>query len=327
MRKLDLLVPVYNEDESVLRNLLDSVQIQQNVDLKKDLGVIICCDGGTTKISKKLKQRYTFPIEDYVCEHRGVSATRNACFEHSEAEYVMFCDADDMFLNVCGLWIVFREMEQNGGFDVLVSQFVEETMNPQTKEKIYVNHDMDSTFVHGKIFRRQYLADNNIRWNADLTIHEDSFFNILAQRLTNNAKYCSQAFYLWKWRDESVCRHDPKYILKTYNNMLESSTALIHEFIQRGKLEIAQFYATTMIYDAYYMMNKDEWLNQENSEYRYNTEVRFKQYYLEFKMLFDSVPKDARSQIIVGMKNRFFKEGMLLESITFEDWIEHVLSL
>ena len=48
----------------------------------------------------------------------------------------MFCDADDMFYNVCGLWIIFREID-NGGFDTLMSAFLEETINPKTKEHLY----------------------------------------------------------------------------------------------------------------------------------------------------------------------------------------------
>ena len=49
---------------------------------------------------------------------------------------------------------------------------------------------MDSTFVHGKVHRRQYLIDKEIRWNDALTIHEDSYFNILCQNLSTNIKYC-----------------------------------------------------------------------------------------------------------------------------------------
>ena len=68
----------------------------------------------------------------------------------------MFCDADDMFCNVCGFYIIFREIN-NGGFDSLVSVFIEESKDPITEERIYINRDMDSTFVHGKVHRREFL--------------------------------------------------------------------------------------------------------------------------------------------------------------------------
>jgi glycosyltransferase involved in cell wall biosynthesis len=321
--KLQILIPQYKETEEVIKPLLDSIEIQQNVDLKNEVSVIIVNDGTDVHLSQDFLDHYTYHIDYYINEHKGVSATRNACLDHATADYVMFCDADDMFYNACGLYIVFREFE-NGGFDSLVSAFVEESRFPGINEPVYINHDMDTTFVHGKVHRRQYLIDNNIRWNDKLTIHEDSYFNCLCQRLAKELKYSQTPFYLWRWRDASVCRHDPKYILKTYNNMLDSNDALVTQFLNRKMKEDAMFYAVSMIYDAYFTMNKDEWLNQENKEHRYATEKRFKDYWLKYRKLHDEIPYDVKAQIIMGIKNRMYAEGMILETQTFVEWIKQV---
>lgn len=331
--KLQILIPQYKETDEVLKSMLDSIAIQQNIDFK-EVGVIIVNDGSDVKLSDKFLKSYPYNIEYYQNEHRGVSATRNACLDKATADYVMFCDADDMFYTVNGLWLIFNEIE-NGGFDGLISVFIEEGRHPLTKQILYYPRGdinaggVDSTFVHGKVYKRNYLLLNNIRWNDNLTIHEDSYFNIMCQRLTtpDRLKYCPMPFYLWKWRDESVCRRDEKYILKTYNNMLDSNTALVEEFLKRGKYPDAQQLATTMIYDAYYTMNKSEWINQDNKEYRNATEKRFQKYYHQFKYLFDSIPEQLRNQIIIGMRNRFFQEGMMLETITFNQWIEQIENL
>lgn len=322
MKKLQILVPQYKETDDIIKGLLDSLEVQQNVDMD-DIGVIIVNDGTDVHLSEDLFKKYSYDIEYYLNEHKGVSATRNACLDKATAEYVMFCDADDMFYNACGLYIIFREIE-NGGFDSLVSAFIEESKDPDTKEPIYLTHDMDSTFVHGKVHRRKFLLKNKIRWNDDLIIHEDSYFNCLCQRLAKELKYSQTSFYLWRWRDNSVCRHDDKYILKTYNNMLDSSDALIEQFLNRKKKDEAMFYATSMIYDAYFTMNKDEWLNQDNKEYRYNTELRFKEYWLKYKYLHDEINVDMKNQIIMGIKNRMFTEGMILETLTFGEWIKQI---
>lgn len=311
------------ESNEIIKPLLDSIEIQQNVDLKNDIGVIIVNDGSDTLLDETMFSHYTFSIDYYKHKHYGVSATRNACLDYATADYVMFCDADDIFYNVCGLYIIFREIE-NGGFDSLTSVFIEEAHHPDTKEPLYVTHEMDSTFVHGKVHRRKFLLDNNIRWNDKLTIHEDSYFNCLCQRLAKELKYSPTPFYLWRWRDTSVCRHDNKYILKTYNNMLESNDELVQQFLTRGIQADAQFFATSMIYDAYFTMNKDEWLNQKNKEYRSATEQRFKSYWLKYKWLHDSIPQDIKAQIIMGIKNRMYGEGMLLETLTFSEWIKQV---
>ena len=321
--KLQILVPQYKETEDIIKPLLDSIEVQQNVNLKEDIGVIIVNDGTDVHLSQDFFNRYSFPIEYHLNEHKGVSATRNACLDYATADYVMVCDADDMFYNACGLYIVFREIN-NGGFDSLVSAFIEESRIPETNEVVYINHDMDSTFVHGKVHNRLYLINNNIRWNDNLTIHEDSYFNCLCQRLATELKYSPTSFYLWKWRDDSVCRHDPKYILKTYNNMLESNDMLVQQFLDRRRKEDAQFYAVGMIYDAYFTMNKDEWLNQENKEYRHSTEKRFKEYWTKYKHLHNEIPQDIKTQIIMGIKNRMYAEGMVLETLTFNEWIKQV---
>ena len=322
--KLQILIPQYKENEKIIKPLLDSIEIQQNVDLENEVGVIIVNDGTDVHLSREFLDKYTFSIEYYKNEHKGVSATRNACLDKATADYVMFCDADDMFYNACGLYIIFREID-NGGFDSLVSAFIEESRMPETKEVVYINHDMDCTFVHGKVHRRKYLIDKHIRWNDKLTIHEDSYFNCLCQKLANELKYCQTPFYLWKWRDDSVCRNDFKYILKTYKNMLDSSDALVNELLKRNKYQDAQFYATSMIFDAYYTMNKDEWINQENKEYRITTERRFKSYYQKFKTLYDTTPMEIKFQIASGIRNRMYTEGLFMESITCEDWIRHIM--
>ena len=79
-----------------------------------------------------------------------------------------------------------------------------------------------------------------------------------------------------------------------------------------------------MTFDSYYTMNKKEWLDQENQEYRKSTERRFSEYYKEFEVLVDLIGEDKRNQIIVGIKNRMFGEGVMLEKITFDDWIRHI---
>ena len=323
--KLQILIPQYKETEEIIKPLLDSIAIQQNVDFN-EIGVVICNDGTDVHLSKEFLEQYPFQVIYSLEPHRGVSGTRNACFELSTADYVMWCDADDMFYSVCGIYLIMREIE-NGGFDSLISLFIEESRNPQTKEVVYINHEMDSTFVHGKVQRRQYLIDNQIRWNEALTIHEDSFFNIQCQNLTKNVKYCQIPFYLWRWRDDSVCRHDPKYILRTYRNMIDSNNALIDEFLKRGMQDKAMFYTAFLVFDAYYLMNKPEWRNQENKHYRDDTEKHFSAYFKKRKDLWNAISANDKMVISNQIRTRSVNEGMMMEAITIDAWLRHISKL
>lgn len=320
--KLQILVPHWQETADEMEPLLDSLAIQQAVNMD-EFGVVVAYDGADASPLPvdEWANKYPFAIEHVHASKGGVSATRNFALDHATADYVMFCDADDMFYSACALYIIFREMSL--GFNTLVSCFIEETRNPETKEPMYINHDVDSTFVHGKVHRRKYLLDNNIRFNDSLTVHEDSYFNILAQNCTEpeKAKYCPTPFYLWKWRDASVCRHDPDYLLKTYNNMLDSNDTLIDEFEQRGMSDKAKFYVCFMIFDAYYTMNKKEWLDKTNINYRNAVNKRFSEYYHKHKHQWEAVSEQEKMMISNGVRQKSVMEGMPMESITIEDWL------
>jgi glycosyltransferase involved in cell wall biosynthesis len=317
--KLQILIPQYKETEDVIRPLLDSIEIQQSVDLKNDVGVIIVNDGTDVRLSKEFLDRYSYHIDYYLNEHKGVSATRNACLDKAVADYIMFCDADDMFYNACGLYIIFREIN-SGGFDSLTSKFIEEIKDRETNQSIYVTHDLDSIFVHGKVHRRQYLIDNNIRWNDSLTLHEDGYFNCLCQRLTSSLKYCTTPFYLWRWRDNSVCRSDPYWVLKTYDHMIRANKSLVEEFLKRDKVQDAQFYVNFMMFDAYFTMQRTEWKELDNKEHCTMVQKYFKDYYLKFKYLFDTVPEEIKNQTITQIKS----SNLVKDPINFEDWLRQI---
>mgnify|MGYP002623827950 CR=1 FL=1 len=343
--KLDILVPHWQETREEMEPLLDSVMVQQGIDLG-DVGVIIAYDGpeASELPVDEWAERYPFPITHVHANKGGVSHTRNAALDVSEADYVMFCDADDCFCDSCGLFLVFREMESQPnpqelamygvtpqeagtGFDTLVSVFREENKDPKTGDIVYLNRDNDSTFVHGKVHRRQYLLDNGLRFDDSLTIHEDSYFNILCRECAKpyRAKYCPMPFYLWKWRDASVCRHDDKYILKTFRNMLDSNDALVDEFTRRMMPEKATQYCAMMVFDSYYTMCKPEWLSEVNAEYRERTERRFAKYFRKHRKKWDSLTQQEKAVISNGVRQRSVMEGMLVEPITVDDWLDRVL--
>ena len=64
--KLQILVPHYKEEWEVIKPLLDSIEVQQNVDLKNEVGVIIVSDGSELVLDESNFDRYSFPIEYHI---------------------------------------------------------------------------------------------------------------------------------------------------------------------------------------------------------------------------------------------------------------------
>jgi glycosyltransferase involved in cell wall biosynthesis len=322
--KLQLLIPQYNEDESVVKNMLDSLKVQQSVDFN-DFEVLIGNDGSDIKLSDDFLKSYPYSIQYFQFEHTSPAGTRQQLFDKATAEYVMFCDADDMFMSVLGLYMIFTYMRK--GFDAFVDDFMEEIKDRKTGAHRYFSHTKDLRFVHGKVYRRRHIIDNKIVWREDITCHEDSAYNILAIETAKAVEYCKIPIYLWKWRDTSICRADPLYIPKTYTRMIYSSSYLIKDFIDRNMWDRAKFHVTSLIYNTYYMLNKPLWLDPMNAEYRYKTEKCFKDYFAKHKDLFVRTDPNTRGTIIAGIKHRVMKEGVLLEKFTFDAWIKHIEGL
>lgn len=82
-----------------------------------------------------------------------------------------------------------------------------------------------------------------------------------------------------------------------------------------------------MVFDAYYTMNKPEWINQENKEYRDSTEQRFAKWYKKHKKTWQMIPSQEKMQLSQGIRDRSINEGMLMESMTVDEWLNHVEEL
>lgn len=98
--KLQILIPQYKETDEIIKPLLDSLMVQQNINFN-EIGVVICNDGTDVFLSNELLNSYPYKIEYYKCKHKGVSATRNACLDHATADYVIF-----VMLMICSIMLV-----------------------------------------------------------------------------------------------------------------------------------------------------------------------------------------------------------------------------
>ncbi len=322
--KLQLLIPQYNETDEIIKPMLDSIAIQQGIDFD-DIEVLIGNDGSDIKLSEDFLKSYPYSIKYFQFEHTSPAGTRQKLFEEATADYVMFCDADDMFLNVLAFCTIFYRIDRE--FDALICDFVEQFKNRETGEVKYITHKKDERFVHGKVYRRQHIIDNNITWREDIRYHEDGTYNILAIHLANKSAYCANPLYMWRWRDNSICRSDPLYVPKTYTRMIYSNAYLVDDFLQRDKLDEAKYQVGILVYNTYYMLNKPVWLDPMNAKYRYETELCMKEYWNNHKDLFDTMDEEMRNTVISGVKQRVLAEGVLLEKFTFDEWIKHIEGL
>lgn len=330
---LQILVPQYKETERDIEKLLESIELQRNIDFD-DIGVIIVNDGTDVILDPSFLNKFKFNIKYIRSEHKGVSATRNTALKEATADYVMFCDADDMFYHPLAIQLIIREVTQKSP-DCIYSTFIEEVPDTKNPGKfIYNARQQAFVFVHGKVYRRQFLLDKNIWWDEELTLHEDGYFNglALAQVPRDKLVYCNEPFYMWCNNKNSVSRQSPTFVLDTYNNNLLAQDKLISKLLPVNIYEAINLTAI-QLYQTYFLLtgifvdwsNDDkqpETLRNKLKQELESTENKFTEFYNKFKDCYRHVVQSERERLFLSTKNGasiFNTHDYKLED--FERWL------
>lgn len=326
-KRLQFLVPQYKETEEVISFLLDSIECQVCVD-KKDIGVIICSDGGNYILDKKFLNKYSYDIDYVICKHRGVSATRNSAFLLSDADYVMYCDSDDGFCNTFAIKIIFENIDicekEGKPFDLMSTKFYSEKQAEGDKPWSLSIVDHNNIYIHSRVYRRDFLVNYNLYFNEKIWANEDSFFNISTNFVSKNTKVLNIPIYCWRGNPESVT-HDPKYIIKTLHQLIYSNDSVVETMIllNKDKKDIAKS-TFDIICKVYLDMNKPEWHKPENAEYKDITLKTLKWYINKRGTLCSCLTDEEKRIALQGARNTEHYKN--IESITFNDFIKGVMA-
>lgn len=319
--KLSFVVTHYNETWGVCEPWFNSVKDQLGVDFN-DIEVLFVEDGGDA-IDEDLFIGYPFTVKTFNYGHKGVSASRNIGLDNATGDYVMFCDCDDRFISTYALHLYLKAIKL-GKFDVVKSPFLEDQIIDG--ELKLIRHDNDITFIHGKFYRREFLIENLVRFDEELTIHEDSYFNVIANMLSEERVHeMSPAVYLWKYRDESIVRKDRNcYIYKTYDHLIKVRRAITRNLEQRERYaEMYQAISKTIM-DSYYDFQRPDALKDENRELIKKAEEAFAEYYREFKDEYKNVNIKDKAQMSYLCRINAYQNGMLIENETLKQFLTRI---
>lgn len=324
---LDLIITHYKEPWNVGEMLFDSIAMQRMVNFD-NIGIILVNDGEGNEIPDECFSRYPYQVCQMSIPKGGVSKARNAGLDASDADWVMFCDFDDCFSNIFGLYLIFCAMAEDK-YDTLWSNFTEETIDGDGK-LILAHHERDWVFIHGKAHRRQYLVDNNLRFNEKLTIHEDAYFTILTQTCCDPERVgaIKTPFYLWKWNSNSVVRKDnaEDYILLTYDHLIRQRIALTEELLNRKMMDSALATIVKTVVDCYYDCQQVTWRLPKNKELLHKAENWFAAYLKRYANYYIKADVKLTAGIAKLSRDNALKKGaFFMEGETLGQWIQHIM--
>ena len=327
---LDIIVPHYKEPWSVCKYLFDSIALQRGIDFN-DIRVLLINDGdeilcGGIENALYTLSKYPFTVDYIVKEHGGVSSTRNCGLRESDAEYVMFCDCDDGFLNNYGIYTIFTALKDNP--DYVISNFIEEVLSKENGKWEIVRHEMDLTFMHGKVYKRSFLMDNELFFDERMTLHEDGYFNLLADCIAEHngvVRRITTPIYIWKWNGQSTVRQDSKdFVLRTYEQLMLTRIGLCEQLKRRGYEEDFRTAVCMTVMNSYYDFQKPSYGFARNAKHRTVAEKAFRKFWMQFKNTFCDLTNEKVADVAKVARDIAYKNGMLFEQQDLKSFLKHI---
>lgn len=235
---VSVIVPIYNA-EHYLNRTIESIRNQTSTDWE-----LILVDDGSTDNSYQICKQYE-EIDSRVkiiCQkNKGVSAARNTGLCVASGTYVAFCDSDDFYEP--DYLATFEYYSQRKQADIYIFgvyiDYPEQTPilhHPpiECTDSIHrVGEMVESWFdiywmgLWNKIYNRQIIEDNGIRFQNGICYDEDSIFN-LSYLAACKSVFCSDKpeYHYVQQNGSSLTRTFSPERLETVNQVEEKLYAL-----------------------------------------------------------------------------------------------------
>ena len=251
---LDIIVTHYNEPWKTGKKFFDMLACQQCVDFSK-INVILIHDG-SEYFHQSLFEDYPYRVCQYAIEHGGVSAARNAGIEFSSRKWLQFCDFDDMYSNAFSLKAILDLLDTDD-YDMLWADFwaIDKSVDGQWR---IIQRKENVVFIHGKLFRRDYLMQSGLRFDTELEFNEDSLFcttafeTIPAERIGHINT--NTPVYVWCYTESSATA-SPDNWWRAYVGTYQRNIRVLRLF--KGKPDRYHMMIARTVFDAYYALNID----------------------------------------------------------------------
>lgn len=245
---VNIIIPTYKARETLPR-ALDSLVAQTKklfiVTLVQD-----CDDEDYSDIITEYERRGLNIRLLQNKENLGPGLSRQAGMDSDlQSEYFMFIDADDMMMPRA-VEILTKEAKGND-VDIGLSDFYADRAHQPGH--LLKCTETPVTWCHGKIYKAQYLRDNNIRFLPQFRLNEDSYFNLVACSCTEKKFYLNEVTYLWMDNPKSLTREvgNKDFFRRSWTQYVDGQIMAINKIVEcTGQMNISSLAMTLInIYD------------------------------------------------------------------------------
>lgn len=158
-------------------------------------------------------------------ENTGCGDSRQVGIDACTARYFTFLDADDVFCTPFALSTMVNTAEEHNA-DIVSTNFVEEIDVGK-----FVTHEKDRTWMHGKLYRTEFVHYNDIRFNLARS-NEDSAFNTLCYSLCETQCHVDYVTYTWMNNPASLTR-TRDWLRETVCEFVGNATYVVDTLLKR----------------------------------------------------------------------------------------------
>lgn len=236
----------------------------------------------------------------------------NTYIRKTDSDYVMFCEANDMLIDAFALANVYATLLRNK-YDCITSEYLEEYIDRKTNEKLFIKHQKDTEHIYGKVFRREYIVDNDFIFDDINSSYSETIFTeeLLCSHASIN--YTEARLYLHKYDNSNNLGNEFDYKIKSYSSLIE-------KLIKSDNKIPAQEFAIKILYETYRYMTRPKW-NEYDATYRNKVTRAFKSFFLKYRGFLSSIPISIQSKIINDINQQYSNKGVFMPTMTFNDWI------
>ena len=215
--KISIIIPIYNVEEYIE----DTLNSLLNQTIIKDMEILMI-DDGSFDGSRYIIEKYSLDYENFYAYHKeneGPGIARNFGIDLAKGEYIHFLDSDDYVLP--NTYEKAYEIAKNNNSDFLSLFGVRMRRYNITDSYIYNNafkniigtidsaklEDMPEliwdTFVTNKLYKKEFLEKNNLKFIKEKKYYEDVIFALGAYGLAEKISLTKDIFYYWRKRENS----------------------------------------------------------------------------------------------------------------------------
>lgn len=237
---------------------------------------------------------------------------RQVGIDYSQAPYIMFVDADDI-LEPRAVEFAHKQMLSTNA-DMSIGYFF-----AQQNGKYTLMTEKDTTWLHGNVYKRQFLTEKGIRFTPGY--NEDGAFNTQCFMLSEKVVLLKSPIYIWVQQENSITRSEEGFNLK-YGKDLVSTLKLAYQHIfsvtGQNKKNIGNLGFHTSLFFAF----ENDYLNSNYKEAKEQFDIELDKFYKEIKINLNN--PDILNAFKAGMLKGLSKHFTSKTVMKVEDFFKQI---